>query len=58
MRAAACGAAEHDATVQPLEILQTACALLLISLMLFVTTKDLGDTFRGGSSKEQEVVFP
>lgn len=43
---------------KPLEILQTACALLLISLMLFVTTKDLGDTFRGGSSKEQEVVFP
>ena len=40
-----------------LEILQTGLALLLISLMLFVSRKDVGDIFsRGG--KEQEIVFP
>jgi regulator of sigma E protease len=39
-----------------LEVLQTACALALISLMLFVTSKDIGDKFgRGGGP---EVVFP
>lgn len=43
---------------KPLEILQTACALLLISLMLFVTTKDIGDSFGGGSRGDQEIVFP
>jgi regulator of sigma E protease len=42
---------------KPLEILQTACALLLISLMLFVTTKDIGDSF-GGSRSGGEIVFP
>jgi len=41
-----------------LEILQTACALLLISLMLFVTTKDIGDSFGGGSRGDQEIIFP
>jgi regulator of sigma E protease len=40
-----------------LEVLQTTFALLLISLMLFVSSKDLGDIFgRGGS--EKEIVFP
>jgi regulator of sigma E protease len=40
---------------KPLEVLQTVCALLLISLMLFVTSKDIGDRFgRGG----QKIVFP
>ncbi len=44
---------------KPLEILQTVCALALISLMLFVTSKDLGDGFgRGRSDKNQEIVFP
>ncbi len=43
---------------KPLEIVQTVCALLLISLMLFVTTKDLGDSFGGASEKNQEIVFP
>ena len=43
---------------KPLEILQTICALLLISLMLFVTSKDIGDGFGRGSSKRQEIVFP
>jgi regulator of sigma E protease len=43
---------------KPLEVLQTICALLLISLMLFVTSKDIGDKFGRGSSKNQEVIFP
>lgn len=42
---------------KPLEILQTICALALISLMLFVTSKDIGDKFgRGGNS--EKIVFP
>lgn len=43
---------------KPLEILQTICALLLISLMLFVTSKDIGDDLGRGSDKNEEVVFP
>ncbi len=43
---------------KPLEVLQTLCALLLISLMLFVTSKDIGDSFGRSSSKRQEIVFP
>ena len=43
---------------KPLEVLQTICALLLISLMLFVTSKDIGDKFGRGSGKNQEVIFP
>ena len=43
---------------KPLEVLQTICALLLISLMLFVTSKDIGDGFGRGSNKRQEIVFP
>ena len=43
---------------RPLEILQTACALALISLMLFVTSKDIGDKFGHGPAAGQEVVFP
>jgi regulator of sigma E protease len=43
---------------KPLEVLQTICALLLISLMLFVTSKDIGDGFGRGSGKKHEVVFP
>jgi regulator of sigma E protease len=30
---------------KPLEVIQTACALALISLMLYVTSKDVGDSF-------------
>jgi regulator of sigma E protease len=41
-----------------LEILQTACALLLISLMLYVTSKDIGDRVGRGSSKDEKIVFP
>ena len=43
---------------KPLEILQTICALLLISLMLFVTSKDIGDKFGRGGGQRQEIVFP
>ncbi len=42
---------------KPLEILQTICALALISLMLFVTSKDIGDGF-GHEEKHREVIFP
>ncbi len=41
-----------------LEVLQTTFALLLISLMLFVTSKDIGDRFGRGGGAEKEVVFP
>ena len=43
---------------KPLEILQTACALALISLMLFVTSKDIGDSFGHDAPKGEEIVFP
>ena len=41
-----------------LEILQTACALALISLMLFVTSKDIGDKFGHDEPAGQKLVFP
>lgn len=40
-----------------LEILQTACALALISLMLFVTSKDIGDSFGPKRPASEEVIF-
>ena len=43
---------------KPLEILQTVCALVLISLMLFVTSKDIGDGLGRGSKAATETVFP
>jgi regulator of sigma E protease len=43
---------------RPLEILQTLCALALISLMLFVTSKDIGDSFGHGPGAGSEVIFP
>jgi len=42
---------------RPLEVLQTACALALISLMLYVTSKDIGDDIGRGSKGEQKVIF-
>lgn len=42
---------------RPLEILQTACALALMGLMLFVTSKDIGDKIRPGE-QGQKIVFP
>jgi len=44
-------AAGRPVKAKPLEVIQTACALALISLMLYVTSKDVGDSFgrsRGG----------
>jgi regulator of sigma E protease len=41
-----------------LEVLQTACALALISLMLFVTSKDIGDSFGHDKGNGSEIVFP
>ncbi len=42
-----------------LEVIQTACALALISLMLYVTSKDIGDKMgRGEGGKEPgEIIF-
>jgi regulator of sigma E protease len=40
-----------------LEVLQTACALMLISLMLYVTSKDIGDRFGRGSRGDGPPVF-
>jgi regulator of sigma E protease len=42
---------------KPLEILQTACALGLMTLMLYVTSKDIGDKFGHDSPKASEVIF-
>ena len=42
---------------KPLEVLQTACALALISLMLFVTSKDIGDKFGRGPEGGGKIVF-
>lgn len=43
---------------KPLEVLQTFCALALISLMLFVTSKDIGDKFGHGPAADQQLIFP
>ncbi len=41
-----------------LEVVQTAFALLLMGLMIYVSTKDIGDDMGRGSSKNEEIVFP
>ncbi len=44
--------------MKTMEIIQTACALALISLMLYVTSKDIGDKFgRGGGGSAKEIRF-
>ncbi|MBK1882315.1 RIP metalloprotease RseP [Luteolibacter pohnpeiensis] len=44
---------------KPLEIIQTGCALALISLMLYVTSKDIGDNFgNDGPTGVEKIVFP
>ncbi|MDE0835308.1 MAG: RIP metalloprotease RseP [Akkermansiaceae bacterium] len=44
--------------MKTLEIIQTGCALALISLMLYVTSKDIGDKFgRGGGKASEEIQF-
>jgi regulator of sigma E protease len=35
-----------------LEVVQTACVLLLFGFIIFVTLKDTGDIFMGGGSKK------
>lgn len=42
--------------MKTMEIIQTACALALISLMLYVTSKDIGDRF-GRGEPEKEIRF-
>lgn len=44
--------------MKTLEIVQTICALALVSLMLYVTSKDIGDNFgRGGGGGGGDVIF-
>ncbi len=44
--------------MKAMEIIQTACAVALISLMLYVTSKDIGDKFgRGGGGSVKEIRF-
>ena len=44
--------------MKTMEVIQTACAMALISLMLYVTSKDIGDKFgRGGGGSSKEVRF-
>jgi regulator of sigma E protease len=50
--------ARRPVKAKPLEVLQTACALMLISLMLYVTSKDIGDRFGRDSSAGEKLVFP
>lgn len=42
---------------KPLEVIQTACALALISLMLYVTSKDVGDGFGRKRGSGQSIEF-
>jgi regulator of sigma E protease len=41
-----------------LEAVQTAFALLLMGLMIYVTTKDIGDDVGRGSANPEDIVFP
>lgn len=44
--------------IKPMEIIQTACVLILMSLMLYVTSKDIGDRFgRGSGGGKGQVIF-
>lgn len=44
--------------MKTMEVIQTACALALICLMLYVTSKDIGDKFgRGGGESANEIKF-
>lgn len=49
---------KRPVSTKPLEVIQTICALALISLMLFVTSKDIADKIPGGGEKQEEIVFP
>ena len=48
----------HPVKAKALEVLQTMCALALMGLMLFVTSKDIGDGFGRSEKKLEEVIFP
>ena len=50
--------ARRPVKARVLEVVQTAFALMLISLMLYVSSKDLGDGFGRSSSKTEKLVFP
>jgi regulator of sigma E protease len=50
--------ARRPVKARVLEAVQTAFALLLMGLMIYVTTKDIGDGMGRGSSKVEEIVFP
>ncbi len=49
--------ARRPVKARVLEVVQTVFALLLISLMLYVTTKDIGDGFGRGSAKNEKIIF-
>ena len=50
--------ARRPVKARVLEVVQTAFALLLISLMIYVTSKDIGDGMGRGSAKGEKIVFP
>ena len=50
--------ARRPVKARVLEVVQTAFALMLISLMLYVSSKDLGDGFGRGASPTEQLVFP
>ncbi|KAB2642336.1 MAG: RIP metalloprotease RseP [Verrucomicrobia bacterium] len=50
--------ARRPVKARVLEVVQTAFALLLMGLMLYVSTKDVGDGFGRGSSQTEKLVFP
>jgi len=50
--------ARRPVKARVLEVVQTAFALLLISLMLYVSSKDVGDGFGRDSSNTEKIVFP
>ncbi len=50
--------ARRPVKAKVLEVVQTAFALGLISLMLYVTSKDIGEEFGHGSNKGKKIVFP
>jgi regulator of sigma E protease len=49
--------ARRPVKARVLEVVQTVFALLLISLMLYVTSKDIGDGFGRGSAKNEKIIF-
>jgi membrane-associated protease RseP (regulator of RpoE activity) len=48
--------ARRPVKARVLEYVQSACALLLISLFLYITSKDIGGFF-GPSEKRENVTF-